>query len=366
MSISWEQLVEQLEAEDHLRRDEIVTPDQITAHAVGKDVGILIEGVESSEFYRMTDKALDHIGRPNYRGPGSAVLKKLTGEEADAEDATLAAGLVNNTLRHLRLADPDRHLRLRLREGEDRTVRAVLSERYAPVSHLAVVEAVRVASPGNRLLEWYTDDDFDNFSLTMDLKGIGFDDAGSGYDGHIRAGNSLVADSTFWSAAELLRKVCTNGLIINVGEQRQGRRHVGSICDADVLAFFAESIPDQIGGLSGAFADLGDLASRAIPQQLHPGQWALALSRMEAEVTKALVPRIVEAWQAEPEFSAAGIINSLTRAAQVFQGRERFALESFAGTLCSTWARYHRSDFDHLLQRAEKIEDVEFSKVLAV
>lgn len=373
--LTWNELADAIRDEEASRHDVIVRPEQITATTNGRDVCVAFDGAEYEDngspatgVYRLTEKAISRAGDFSFfHGSGSSVLHNLTNaEHADGDDAELATALVNNSIRHLRKTKPDAEFRFRLRVDEnfDATCRSILSAKYAPVDHSDVVSQYR-AVRGGELLGFTAWNDWDDLMFRVAGSDGDIDGGDSLYNLNLTVSNGLTGTTSLNVMGELYRLVCTNGLTITDILGTNKRRHVGTITLDNIRDFLETSIEGQLANVRLGLNDLTELRDRRYDDTIRPEQWAVALSQEHQQVTRSMVAPIVAAWKVEPEHHAAGVINAMTRAAQGYEGRDRFDIESFAGTLCSTWTRYHRGYFDALMLKAKSVNDDTIAKVLS-
>lgn len=140
------------------------------------------------------------------------------------------AELLKHTFQTL-LWQPDRidtSKQFLFRTWNDGTLRAVLSDRYAIVNNLAVLEAVREVVPDAEVSHWRGDADtlYGNIVIPNTVRSVQDD---SDYGAGVSISNSEIGLRRVGSAPYILRLVCTNGMIMAKYVSRVSRVHRGSL-----------------------------------------------------------------------------------------------------------------------------------------
>lgn len=235
----------------------------------------------------------------------------------------LAAGHVNHWLSRPERAEQKVLIRA-CKDGRRRRLhlRAVLSDRYATVDHLPLLQTLQglVPKSGLALQAWSLDDE----QLTLRLLYRG--DHPASLQDPLRVGlhvsNSEVGLGRISITPLITRLVCTNGLVVRVAELGGiHRRHVGKTGER-LEAMVHAALPQVLEEADEACRRFVRLRETPAPA---PVEEFLKQTAREAELPETAVPLALHVLEGETLYD---VINAYTRAAQRFPVAERVRIET--------------------------------------
>ncbi len=201
-------------------------------------------------------------------------------------------------------------------------VRAVLSDKYAPVDHLPLIETLERLAPQHELKvnSWSLDDEVLTLRLLVDA------DHPASLDDPLRVGlhisNSEIGLGRISITALVTRLVCTNGLVVKVADLGGiHRRHVGRA---------GESLQEiALGALPLVLQEADEAAKRFVRLREEPApqpvEEFVAKTALRAELPESALPLLQGALEGETLFD---VVNAFTRVAQQFPVAERVRIET--------------------------------------
>lgn len=236
--------------------------------------------------------------------------------------APLAAENLNYWLSRPEHVEAPVLVRTRERGSEVPTVRAVLSDRYAVIDHLPLLELLHEMAPRHHLhvQGWALDDEHLTLRLTFDREHP------ASLADPIRVGihltNSEVGLAQVSVMGLVTRLVCSNGLVIKLADLGGvQRRHVGRRSD-DLARTVLQSIPEVMEEAEEAavrFIRLrDDLSSDPVESFLKP-------AARDVQLPEPLLPAAIAALEGDSRYDA---INAITFVAQRLPVTERVRIET--------------------------------------
>jgi hypothetical protein len=201
-------------------------------------------------------------------------------------------------------------------------VRAILSERFAPVDHAPLLETLRDLLPRHqlRVAAWSLDDEQLTLRLLVDR------DHPASLEDPLRAGvaisNSEIGLGPVSIQALITRLVCTNGLVVKHADLGGiHRRHVGRAGEqlADVVQ---AGMPEILEAADEAARRFIRLREQPLPQ---PVDAFLRRTVAELELPETALPAVTDALAGESVYDA---INAFTQVAQRYPVAERLRVET--------------------------------------
>ncbi len=204
-------------------------------------------------------------------------------------------------------------------------VRALLSERYRPVSNLEVVKSLRTACSGDSPARY-------ELSATRLALHVLRPDSERALLGGVSVQNSETGHCVVEMSAMLWRRVCSNGLVIADGAVSVRRRHTresGATLE-ELKRTMAEAWPSAMSHIDRFDGMRAIRANPVEPLFERIGQ-VYALNEQQATAVR-------EAYLIEPEENLFGIINALTRAGNCpkLQLEERTYLQEVGGKVMAS------------------------------
>lgn len=332
-------------------------------------ISVTIEGVD----YEPTMHCLKQMA--TWTGVSHAVLKQYTNPvlnqngtiryERDEHDMGLLLAMFKNGIREGRI-DPDKEFRFRT--YTDGTLRAMLSDRYAIIDNVWYLENIKkifneMGGDEPRFVHWRGNADtlYGNMLLPDTCR----DESDSDYGGMISVSNCEIGKRRLALTPSVFRSICTNGMIFG---QEMGRRlsqvHRGEIDLVKLRDRIVTNINEQIPLIKAGvdtFLTMKDknlevsadkmIAQVARDHKLSYGQ--------KGEAAQA----VIEFGKHESNFkNLFGIVNAITRVAQLQNPDEQVRLEEIGGYLMgfddSRWVDYNK--------RAKTLHKDEYNKVFGL
>lgn len=216
-----------------------------------------------------------------------------------------------------------------LLRGRGDIVRGVLSDRYAQIDNVAVVEAARPLADHGLAPTWFEESETSFHLRLVDPNPIGEAKAGDPLYRGVHIANSEVGRRTLSIDAVVYRRVCSNGLVRLVKNRSVlTRRHIGAVQNLGPTVLQAAELALAIAGQSVEALVASCTKPIADPEgeiERLGAAWDLS-----EQVQESIVRQLSE--EPDPE-TAFGLINAITAAARRQGPDERFRLESLAGTL---------------------------------
>jgi hypothetical protein len=333
---SFEDGLEALEQGIAEREDVMVPRGQITpaVNLAGEFVMQLADGRE----FKPTQHAVNQFGVATFTSTfflNSLMTnpEKNNGSERfqrDEQDAETLVAVCENALRRV---DADKNFRLRT--YQDGTLRAFLTEKYAPIDNRWYLEQLSNILPGGRLSHWRGDADtiFGNVLLPDTIIDYGQDDD-TDYGGMLSIGNCEIGKRRVSQMPSIFRAICLNGCIWG---QTKGKGiskvHRGTI-DLDGLASDIRKnieaqlplLPDGIERFLGIKVHECD----EVPMKNLIGSVCINKKLGKKESTEVLTQWVQHE---RTDRNLFGIVNAITRAGQKFDNTSWVKFDEIGGDL---------------------------------
>ncbi len=289
-------------------------------------------------------------------------LNSLREEGTDRKDAETLVVAVRNGLRHMK---PEKQLRFRTYKNG--TMRAYLTDQYAPVDNRWYLEQIKRLIPEGRLSHWRGDADtiYGNVLIPetiMDYENTNNPDD-KDYGGMISIGNCEIGTRRISQYPSLFRAICMNGCIWGQikGKDIIGKKHRGTI-DLKVLGKQIEDniekqlplLPQGIQRLLGIKAfGCGDVK----PANL------IAVVAQDHKLTAKESTEVLTQWvqHEKNDRNLFGITNAITRAGQTMSNARWVQLDNVGGNLLDMdqgrWSTYKT--------RANMLSEKDLTKIFA-
>ena len=359
---SFEEGMEVLEQGVAEREDLMIPRSQITpaVNLAGEFVMQLADGRE----FKPTQHAVNQFGVSTFTSTfflNSLMSnpEKNNGEERferDEQDADTLVAVCENALRRV-AADKQ----FRLRTYQDGTLRAFLTEKYAPIDNRWYLEQLENVLPGGRLSHWRGDADtiYGNILLPDTIIDYGQDDD-TDYGGMISIGNCEIGTRRISQTPSIFRAICMNGCIWGqtkgkaISKVHRGTINLDDLAKAIRLNIEAQLplLPDGIERFLGIKIHTSDevpmknlVAAICTDRKLH-----------KKESTEVLTQWVQHEKQDRNLF---GIVNAITRAGQTFDNTSWVKFDELGGSLLDMT----ENRWDALKQRADSYTDKEIEAV---
>lgn len=327
--LTYDQVMESIAKSEDEREDKVVELKSIhpTVDSNGKfafEIG--------SEQYVPTDWALTQFsGRLNL--PSSTVIRELVNrKDADREDADVAVRIAKNAMRR---ADQDK--KFRLRTYKDGTLRAFVTEKYAPINNRWYMETLNEIVPGSVYSHWRGSDDtiYGNVLLLDSIMDYGQDDD-SDYGGMLSIGNCEIGRRRINQRPSVFRSICMNGCIWN---QKQGeminQRHIGAIDLVKLRKRIVDNIEKQLKLVPIAVRQFIGTRDLKVTGSMKATLAAVCIkNRLDKREAREVLAQFT-GWESNHR-NLFGIINSITRAGQELDNDQWVKMDELGGSL-SLW-----------------------------
>ena len=276
--------------------------------------------------------------------------------QRDEQDAETLVAVCENALRRV-AADKQ----FRLRTYQDGTLRAFLTEKYAPIDNRWYLEQLKNILPGGRLSHWRGDTDtiFGNILLPDTIIDYGQDDD-TDYGGMLSIGNCEIGTRRISQVPSIFRSICMNGCIWGQAKGKAiSKVHRGTI-DIDGLAAQIRHnieaqlplLPDGIERFLGIKVHTADdvamknlVAAICTDRKLH-----------KKESTEVLTQWVQHEKQDRNLF---GIVNAITRAGQTLDNTSWVKFDEIGGDLMNMTD----NRWDAIKKRADTYTEKEIESV---
>jgi len=273
---------------------------------------------------------------------GQWYARYLTGhEDSDESDGHIAdkqdaETLVNCYRNGMRVIDPAKKFVWRTRD--DGTLRAHLTESFAPIDNRWLVESLSKIIPGGRLSHWeQRSDGVDTILGNVLIPDSIRVESDSEYGGGVSIGNSEIGIGALYSNPWLFRAICMNGCIWDktkgVAYKRIHKQGRGSTVNYErEYANLHENITKQI-----PLVDNGITKLLALKAMAYVGDVKTLFAQFMKDTGIKSVKtgqRLLEAYNVEPMASAFGIVQAVTRTSQTLANIDlAIELDEWAGSI---------------------------------
>ena len=280
---------------------------------------------------------------------------KQNGQERfqrDEQDAETLVAVCENALRRV---DADK--KFRLRTYQDGTLRAFLTEKYAPIDNRWYLEQLSNILPGGRLSHWRGDADtiFGNVLLPDTIIDYGQDDD-SDYGGMLSIGNCEIGKRRISQMPSIFRSICLNGCIWGQTKGKSiSKVHRGTI-DLDGLATqIRQNIEAQLPLLP-------DGIERFLGIKIHtadevPMKNLIGAVCSDKKLGKKESIEVLTQWiqHERTDRNLFGIVNAVTRAGQTFDNTGWVKFDELGGSLLDMT----ENRWDAIKKRADTYDEKE-------
>lgn len=235
---------------------------------------------------------------------------------------------------------------------QDRMVRAVMSDKYAPIDSAKIVETIArhvdEKPKDQRAVEIQTFEyDFEGLHLRASFPNVTLPASMDGYQAAIHTHNSEVGTSALWLKAMIFVLICTNGMM-DIKSKEVGRQiHVGDDINVDAtVRLMLQRSEQRVFSISEVYA-----AAQAIKIK-HPTGFIPNAVNANAGFRQWITPAALEARESRPYPSTlAGMVDSLTEGAQKAQTIDDRIEHEIEATRLLYMAK-RASVYDHSIEKA--------------
>jgi hypothetical protein len=276
--------------------------------------------------------------------------------ERDHQDTETMVDVTANAMRRI---DSDKIFRWRT--YTDGTMRAWLTEKYAPVDNMWYLDELRKILPAGRLSHWRGDADtiFGNVLLPDTIIDYGQDDD-SDYGGMLSIGNCEIGKRRISQMPSLFRSICMNGCIWGqVSGKKINRVHRGEIVLDELRMQIRENIEAQLPLLPQGIERL--LGIRAMGSDGVRMKNIIATVCKDNRLSKKESTAVLSQWVGyeRNDRSLFGVVNAVTRAGQTFSNDAWVKFDELGGELLDM----NESRWTSLTKRADSFDEKDFEKI---
>ena len=358
-TLSYDEGLEQLQLEAQSREDILTEVKNVTPTV--NDEGQFVFKVDDRHFLP-TEWALGQFST-RCGLPSSTVLRNLRtstdgkhGFNRDTRDAETMVAVASNSMRRL-----DQDKKFRLRTYQDGTLRAFVTEKYAPIDNRWYMEVIKETLPDGRLSHWKGNADtiFGNILLPDTIIDYGQDDD-TDYGGMLSIGNCEIGKRRISQMPSLFRAICMNGCIWS---QTKGsaisKKHMGEIDLHELKLQINDNIQAQLPLLPQGIERL--LGIRAMGTDGVSMKPVIAQVCSENKFDKRQATEVLAQWveHESSDRNLFGVVNAITRAGQEFDNQSWVKFDEIGGRLIDT----KQDRWSSLVKRAGTLNDKDIQRV---
>jgi hypothetical protein len=338
-------------------REDILTPIQNVTCA--NDNGKFVFRLNDGRKFIPTDHCIEQFSIRAGVTSSSFLREMRNIEGFDDTDANTMVMVGNNAIRRI---EPDKQFRIRT--YTDGTARAFVTDKYAPVDNRWYLEVLQEFIPGGRFSHWRGDEDtiYGNVLIPDTIMDYGQDDD-TDYGGMISVGNCEIGTRRVSQVPSLFRAICMNGCIWGQTEGEKIRRvHRGNIDLASLKLEVAKNIQHQIPLLAPGIKTF--LATRSMEIGKASVKGVIAAVSSDNKLSKREASAVLDQFGREESEHRTlfGIINSVTRAGQLFDNKTWVTMDEIAGSLMNMSA----DRWATILRRADTFSDKDYEKIYSI
>lgn len=354
-TITFDQAIEKLEKERANRQD-IVGLWSDWTFKPGRNT-VMVEYKDGRQFVP-TEFALGHLAEWSSIKPYHVLSTLSKDFEPDEMDIQQLCDTMNYRKERKHQTNKNEDRELMFRTYSDNTLRAVLTTGYAVIDNRWFLEVLRDLIPGGHLSHQRGDADtmYANILIPDSCRF----DTDSDYGGLFAVRNSEIGKASLDTKPSLFRAICQNGCIWDETAGINFRQvHKGEIKLDGLAVRIGENLDKQIKLIPEIMEKFLALRQYEFNEVGMEGVFAAVSERfkMSALHIKSVIEEFIE--HESDNMNAFGIVNSITRAGQLFDAETTEKFDTFAGQLV-------QSDWNKLSARAKSYTDKEIIKLLGV
>lgn len=278
--------------------------------------------------------------------------------QADETDLSQLVDMLNYRKQRNHMTNKNEERELIFRTYNDNTLRAVLTKQFTAIDNRWVIELMRDLIPGGRVSHLRGDSDtiYTNILLPDNVRY----EEDSGYGGMFAIKNSEIGRASFDTRPSLFRAICMNGCIWSETKGVSYRQvHKGKI-NLEVLALeVSENLDKQIKIVPEIMDNFLKLRRYEFHEVAMGGVFAAIAERFKLTTGQISEVATQFARFEKDSRSAFGVINSITRAGQLYDAEICNKFDMLGGQLIS-------ENWDKLVNTAKSYSESEWKKVLGV
>jgi hypothetical protein len=284
--------------------------------------------------FRPTEHSFPQLSQ-KYGVLSSSILREMDSDEgSDRQDAETMVRIASNAIR--RVKDDAKFF---LRTYEDGTLRAVFTEKYAPINNRWYLETLKEFLPSARLSHWKSDEDtlWGNILIPDSMKRVA-EDEDSDFGCMLSVANCEIGKRSINLLPSIFRSICLNG---NIWGQKEGvgmkRKHMGKIDLGEFKAQIGEKITQQLPIAAAAIDKFLDTRRLAIKSNVRD---VIAVIASDAKFSVGEAQRALRAHELLESHheSLFGVVNAITRMGQSYDPARQYDMDILGGQLAQMTA----------------------------
>ncbi len=355
-SLSYEQGHEQLDAEKSERHDILDRCDSMLP--IVDKLGRFAFAYKDGREFIPTEHALTQMS--TRCKISSFYTNSLRGEGTDVKDSeALRIAAING----LRRVDPDKIFRFRTYENG--SMRAWLTDQYAPVDNGWYLRQIERNVPNGRLMHWHGDADSIYGNVLIPEKMIDYANTDNpedkGYGAMLSLRNCEIGTRRIGQFPSLFREICLNGCIWGqVAGEGMNKKHRGAIDLGSLAAAIDHNISTQLPLFETRIERfLGIRAYGCGDTKITSVVGAIA---QDVKLTRKESTEVLSQWtkHERSDRNAFGVVNAITRAAQLQPNPRWCAMDEIGGDIVE---HLTQNRWDSILKRADSFDDKALEKM---
>lgn len=260
----------------------------------------------------------------------SSILREMDSDKgSDAQDAETMVKIAGNALR--RVKDDAKFF---IRTYTDGTLRAMFSDKYAPINNRWYLETLKEFLPSARLSHWKSDEDtlWGNILIPDSMKRVA-EDEDSDFGCMLSVANCEIGKRRLNLLPSIFRSICLNG---NIWGAKEGvaikRKHMGAIDLGSLKAQIGEGIKQQLPIAAAAIDKFLDTRKLEVKTNVRD---IIAVIAGDAKLSVGEAQRALQAHELLESHhnNLFGVVNAITRMGQSYDPARQYDMDILGGQL---------------------------------
>lgn len=260
----------------------------------------------------------------------SSILREMDSDKgSDAQDAETMVKIAGNALR--RVKDDAKFF---IRTYTDGTLRAMFSDKYAPINNRWYLETLKEFLPSARLSHWKSDEDtlWGNILIPDSMKRVA-EDEDSDFGCMLSVANCEIGKRRLNLLPSIFRSICLNG---NIWGAKEGvaikRKHMGAIDLGSLKAQIGEGIKQQLPIAAAAIDKFLDTRKLEVKTNVRD---VIAVIANDAKLSVGEAQRALQAHELLESHhnNLFGVVNAITRMGQSYDPARQYDMDVLGGQL---------------------------------
>lgn len=325
-TISFEDALDRAGQAESERTDYIAGVNDIAFKV--SDTGKFVVEIAGKEF-RPTEHSFPQLSQ-KCGVLSSSILREMDSDKgSDAQDAETMVKIAANALR--RVKDDAKFF---IRTYTDGTLRAMFSDKYAPINNRWYLETLKEFLPSARLSHWKSDEDtlWGNILIPDSMKRVA-EDEDSDFGCMLSVANCEIGKRRLNLLPSIFRSICLNG---NIWGAKEGvaikRKHMGAIDLGSLKAQIGEGIKQQLPIAAAAIDKFLDTRKLEVKTNVRD---IIAVIAGDAKLSVGEAQRALQAHELLESHhnNLFGVVNAITRMGQSYDPARQYDMDILGGQL---------------------------------